>query len=154
MKKIHKIVMGAVLGGLAMLPQSKGYGGAVSAAVVNTTQYRDTAVSRIQNVDIINAKPTATPAVKISVKPSPTPEAKPTGKITATPEPKPSGKVTATPEPKPSGKVTVTPEPKSSPKETATPAPKVSVSGNRGALVVAESLIVRLFSFFGGWFKK
>lgn len=155
MKKIHKIVMGALLGGLTVLPSSRGYSGTVSASV-NTSQYRDVVAPATQNVQLVNSKPSATPEAKPTVtyaaKPTATPEAKPTYAVkpSITPNAKPSGKITATPEPKVSGKITATPEPKSGAKITVTPAPK---SGVVVVETAVQNVVTRIFSFFSGWFK-
>ena len=137
-------MMGALLGGLAVLPSSRGYSGSVSASV-NTTQYRDIAVPATQNTRLVNSKPSATPEAK----PTATPATKPTYAVkpSLTPNAKPSGKITATPEPKVSGKISVTPEPKSGAKITATPAPKSGVE------TAVQNIATRIFSFFRGWFK-
>ena len=160
MRKIHKIVMGALLGGIAV-SQSHGYGKTLVQAA-DSLLYRDTSAVSIQRIPTIEPKPTATPAAKPTptpnakptatpaAKPTATPEPKITGKVTATPEPKITGKVTATPEPKISGKITVTPEPKSGAKVTATPGPKLSFSLVESQ---AQSMITRIFSFFSGLFK-
>lgn len=149
-------MMGALLGGLTVLPSSRGYSGNVSAAV-NTSQYRDAVAPATQNMRLINSKPSATPEAKPTVtyaaKPTATPEAKPTYAVkpSTTPNAKPSGKITATPEPKVSGKVTASPEPKSGAKITATPAPKSGVAVVETAV---QNVVTRLFSFFGGWFRN